>query len=167
MPIKKHMLPNAMRFARTIFLGEAGGMKGLHCWCLGRSVCSQSDHRGAAVLAALRLTFLIAISPEDPTAAAVSRGVRSRFGQPCFAQAFEEPLAMIDIPIAVWRVSAPSGVTHRERPDFARARLDLASVLVAQGDVPGAVQQLREASKSRNAEVAQLAAAALQRLGQR
>src|SRR2546430_15923651 len=38
----------------------------------------------------------------------------------------------------------------RLRPDFARARLDLASVLVAQGDLPGAEQQLREAAKSTN-----------------
>src|SRR4051794_10993626 len=37
------------------------------------------------------------------------------------AQTFEEPLALIDIPIAVWRVSAPCGITHREGSDFARA----------------------------------------------
>jgi tetratricopeptide (TPR) repeat protein len=53
------------------------------------------------------------------------------------------------------------------RPDFARARLDLASVLVAQGDAQGAVQQLREAAKSSDPEVARLATAALQRLGER
>jgi Flp pilus assembly protein TadD len=55
----------------------------------------------------------------------------------------------------------------RLRPDFARARLDLASVLVAQGDTGQAVQQLREAAKSSDPEVARLAAAALQRLGER
>jgi cytochrome c-type biogenesis protein CcmH/NrfG len=55
----------------------------------------------------------------------------------------------------------------RLRPDFARARLDLASVLVEQGDTRGAVQQLREAAKSSDPEVARLAAAALQRLGER
>ena len=43
----------------------------------------------------------------------------------------------------------------------------LAGILVAQGDMPGAVQQLREAAKSRDPEVARLAAAALQRLGER
>ena len=55
----------------------------------------------------------------------------------------------------------------RLRPDFARARLDLANVLAAQHDIPGAVQQLREAAKSPDAEVARLAAGALQRLGER
>ncbi len=55
----------------------------------------------------------------------------------------------------------------RLRPDLARVQLDLASVLAAQGDMPGAVQHLREAAKSSNAEVARLAAAALQRLGER
>jgi superkiller protein 3 len=55
----------------------------------------------------------------------------------------------------------------RLRPDLARPRLDLASVLAAQGDMKGAVQQLREASKSNDPEVARLAAAALQRLGER
>jgi tetratricopeptide (TPR) repeat protein len=52
------------------------------------------------------------------------------------------------------------------RPDFARTRLDLASVLAAQGDMQGAVQQLREASKGSDPEVARLAAGALQRLGE-
>jgi len=55
----------------------------------------------------------------------------------------------------------------RLRPNFARVRLDLASVLAAQGDRQGAVQQLREAAKSSDAEVARLAAGALQRLGER
>jgi predicted Zn-dependent protease len=55
----------------------------------------------------------------------------------------------------------------RLRPDFARARLDLASVLVAQHDTAGAVQQLREAAKSSDPEMARLAAGALQRLGER
>ena len=55
----------------------------------------------------------------------------------------------------------------RLRPEFARARLDLASVLAAQGDMKGAVQQLREASKGNDPEVARLAAGALQRLGER
>jgi predicted CXXCH cytochrome family protein len=54
----------------------------------------------------------------------------------------------------------------RLRPDFARPLLDLASVYAAQGDMPRAVRQLREAAKSRDPEVARLAAEALQRLGE-
>lgn len=54
----------------------------------------------------------------------------------------------------------------RLRPDFARAHLDLASVLAAQGDITAAVQHLREAANGRDPRVAQQAAAALQRLGQ-
>ena len=55
----------------------------------------------------------------------------------------------------------------RLRPDFGRIRLDLASVLAAQGDMRQAIQQLREAVKSGDPEVARLAAEALQRLGER
>ena len=55
----------------------------------------------------------------------------------------------------------------RLRPDFDRAHLDLASVLAAQGDMPGAIQHLRAAAQGRDPRVAQAAAAALQRLGQR
>lgn len=55
----------------------------------------------------------------------------------------------------------------RLRPGFDRAHLDLASVLAAQGDMPGAIQHLREAAGGRDPRVAQEAAAALQRLGQR
>ena len=55
----------------------------------------------------------------------------------------------------------------RLRPDFDRAHLDLATVLAAQGDMPGAVQHLRTAAQGRDPRVAQAAAAALQRLGQR
>ena len=51
-------------------------------------------------------------------------------------------------------------------PDFGRARLNLASVLVAQGDKQGAAEQLRAAAKSRDTEVARLAARALQQLGE-
>ena len=52
-------------------------------------------------------------------------------------------------------------------PGFSRAHLDLATVLAAQGDMPGAVEQLREAAKGNDAAVAQTAAQALQHLGQR
>ncbi len=57
--------------------------------------------------------------------------------------------------------------TLRLRPDFDRAHLDLATVLAAQGDIPSAVQHLRSAAKGRDRRVAQAAAEALQRLGQR
>jgi predicted CXXCH cytochrome family protein len=53
------------------------------------------------------------------------------------------------------------------RPDFARVRLDLASVLAAHGDIEQAVEQLREVSKSNDPETARLAVDALQRLGRR
>lgn len=53
----------------------------------------------------------------------------------------------------------------RLRPDFGRVRLDLASVLAAQGEMEQAIEQLREASKSNDPETARLAAGALQRLG--
>jgi tetratricopeptide (TPR) repeat protein len=55
----------------------------------------------------------------------------------------------------------------RLRPDFGRARLGLASALVSQGETRQAVEQLREATKDRDPEVARLAAGALQRLGER
>jgi Flp pilus assembly protein TadD len=53
------------------------------------------------------------------------------------------------------------------RPNFDRAHLDLATVLAAQGDMTGAIQHLRAAALGRDPRVAQAAAAALQRLGQR
>ena len=52
----------------------------------------------------------------------------------------------------------------RLRPEFDRAHLDLATVLAAQGDMPGAIQHLRTAAQGRDPRVAQAAAAALQRL---
>ena len=52
-------------------------------------------------------------------------------------------------------------------PGFSRAHLDLATVLAAQGDMPGAVEHLREAAKGNDAAVAQAATQALQHLGQR
>jgi tetratricopeptide (TPR) repeat protein len=54
----------------------------------------------------------------------------------------------------------------RLRPDFARVRLDLASVFAAQGDMQRAAEQLREAAKSSDPEVARLAAGALQKISQ-
>jgi Flp pilus assembly protein TadD len=53
------------------------------------------------------------------------------------------------------------------RPGFARARLDLASVLAAQGEMQQAIEQLREAARGSDPQVARLAAAALQRLEKR
>ena len=55
----------------------------------------------------------------------------------------------------------------RLRPDFDRAHLDLAGVLANQGDMPRAIQHLRAAAQGHDPRVAQAAAAALQRLGQR
>jgi predicted CXXCH cytochrome family protein len=69
------------------------------------------------------------------------------------------------------RQFAEAATEYREaiglRPDFVRVRLDLASVLAAQGDMEQAVEQLREASKSNDPETAHLAVDALQRLGRR
>ena len=47
------------------------------------------------------------------------------------------------------------GEALRLRPGFDRAHLDLASVLAAQGDMPGAIQHLRAAAKGRDPRVAQ------------
>jgi predicted CXXCH cytochrome family protein len=55
----------------------------------------------------------------------------------------------------------------RLRPDFARVRLDLASTLASAGEMEQAVEVLREAAKSGDAEVAKLALGALDRLGRR
>jgi tetratricopeptide (TPR) repeat protein len=69
------------------------------------------------------------------------------------------------------RLLAEAATEYREavrlRPDFARVRLDLASVLAAQGEMEQAVEQLREASKSNDPETSRLAVEALQRLGRR
>jgi tetratricopeptide (TPR) repeat protein len=52
------------------------------------------------------------------------------------------------------------------RPDFGRAQLELARILAAQGDMPGAIEQLRAAAKSSDRATAQTAGRALQQLGQ-
>ena len=52
----------------------------------------------------------------------------------------------------------------RLKPDFARAHLDLARVLAAQGDMPGAVKQLQAAAGGSDPQVARAAAQALQQL---
>jgi tetratricopeptide (TPR) repeat protein len=54
----------------------------------------------------------------------------------------------------------------RLRPDFATAQLDLALALASSGDIPGAREQLRDAAKSRDPQIARLAAEALARLQQ-
>jgi tetratricopeptide (TPR) repeat protein len=53
------------------------------------------------------------------------------------------------------------------QPDFSRAHLDLANVLAAQGDMPAAVQQLRQAAQGGDPAVAQAANQALQQLEKR
>jgi tetratricopeptide (TPR) repeat protein len=50
------------------------------------------------------------------------------------------------------------------QPDFSRAQLDLGLVLAAQGDLAGATEHLRKAAQGRDAEVAQRAAQALERI---
>jgi tetratricopeptide (TPR) repeat protein len=57
------------------------------------------------------------------------------------------------------------GEALRLHPGFDRAHLDLASVLAAQGDMPGAIEHLRAAAKGRDPRVAEQATQALQRLG--
>jgi len=52
----------------------------------------------------------------------------------------------------------------RLRPDFARAHLDLARVLAAQGKMSEAIQQLHKAAQGSDAQVAQAANQALQKL---
>jgi hypothetical protein len=54
----------------------------------------------------------------------------------------------------------------RLKPEFARAHLDLARVLADGGDMPGAIEQLRQAAAGSDPQVAQLATEALRRLGQ-
>ena len=55
----------------------------------------------------------------------------------------------------------------RLKPDLARAHLDLARVLAAQGDIPKAVEHLRVAAAGSDPQVAQVARQALQRLSAR
>ena len=50
------------------------------------------------------------------------------------------------------------------QPDFSRGHLDLANVLAAQGDMPGAIQHLRQAAQGNDPAVAQAAAQALHQL---
>jgi tetratricopeptide (TPR) repeat protein len=66
----------------------------------------------------------------------------------------------------------PEAASHyqeavRLRPDFGSRAIGPGLGSCAQGDMKGAVQQLREASKGNDPEVARLAAGALQRLGER
>ena len=53
------------------------------------------------------------------------------------------------------------------RPDSARAHLRLGNVLVAQGDLAGAASHFREAARSGDSAIAQQAAEALRRVGER
>lgn len=57
------------------------------------------------------------------------------------------------------------GEAIRLQPEFARAHLDLARVLADEGDMAGAVEQLRQAAAGKDAEVARVAAEALRRMG--
>jgi tetratricopeptide (TPR) repeat protein len=53
------------------------------------------------------------------------------------------------------------------KPHFSRAHLDLAISLAAQGDLPGAIEHLRNAAQGSDPAVAQTATRALQHLGQK
>ncbi len=53
------------------------------------------------------------------------------------------------------------------QPDFSRAHLDLGLVLAAEGDLTGAAEHLRKAAAGKDPNVAQQAALALQRIGNR
>ena len=63
--------------------------------------------------------------------------------------------------------AAEYGEAVRLRPASGRTHLDFASVLVAQGKMTQATEQLRLVAKSDDPEAARIAVAALQRLGQR
>ena len=63
--------------------------------------------------------------------------------------------------------AAEYGEAVRLRPASGRTRLDFASVLVAQGKMTQATEQLRLVAKSDDPEAARIAVSALQRLGQR
>jgi len=54
----------------------------------------------------------------------------------------------------------------RLRPEFAQARLDLASVLMAAGERAQAIEHLREVARGRDASAARIAAAALRGIGE-
>ena len=54
----------------------------------------------------------------------------------------------------------------RLKPDSARAHLDLARVLAAEGNLTGAIEQLRKAADGSDPQIAQLASQALRQLGQ-
>jgi tetratricopeptide (TPR) repeat protein len=84
--------------------------------------------------------------------------------------ALAEPHALLGRLFARKRLLTDAAREYREavrlRPDFAQARLELASILVAQSEIPQAVEQLREVVKGRDQEAARVAALALQRLGE-
>lgn len=114
----------------------------LYDYALALSQVSRFDEAQASVEAALRADFDI---PE----AHVMRGeLLARKRQ--FPEAAREYQRALEL-----------------RPDFSRAHLDLATVLIAQEDTPRAVQHLREAAKGSDAAVAQAATRALQKLGER
>jgi tetratricopeptide (TPR) repeat protein len=80
-----------------------------------------------------------------------------------------EPHALLGRLDARKRQFAEAAKEYREairlRPEFAQARLDLASLLVAQGEVQQAVEQLREVAKGADPGSARIASDALRRLG--
>jgi tetratricopeptide (TPR) repeat protein len=81
-----------------------------------------------------------------------------------------EPHALLGRLLARKRQLAEAAKEYRQalrlRPDFAQARLDLASVLVAQGEKQQAVEQLHEVAQGSDPSAARIAGEALQRLGE-
>jgi tetratricopeptide (TPR) repeat protein len=81
-----------------------------------------------------------------------------------------EPHALLGRLLARKRQLAEAAKEYREalrlRPNFAQARLDLASVLVAQGEKQQAVEQLHEVAEGSDPSAARIAGETLQRLGE-
>jgi len=81
-----------------------------------------------------------------------------------------EPHALLGRILARRRQMTDASKEYREavrlKPDFAQARLDLASILISGGERAQAVEQLREVAKGKDPVAAQLANATLQRLGE-
>ena len=80
-----------------------------------------------------------------------------------------EPHALLGRIFSQKRRLTDAAVEFREavrlRPDFMQARLDLASILIAQNERSQAVEQLREVLNGKDPQSARVAAEALQQLG--
>jgi len=81
-----------------------------------------------------------------------------------------EPHALLGRILARRRQTSDAAKEYTEalrlRPEFAQARLDLASVLIAAGERAKAIEHLREVARGTDPATARIAAAALQGLGE-